>query len=180
MAAGTVNSEAVTNLVASPQVSNHRKTGRIKTIVDQIAVAATSIDDAGDAILLCPIPSNAVILDVQILNDDLDSNGTPTLEGDFGLVYSGIGGNQKLNGNTIGTAIDTNCFADASAELQSANTSWTSVRTATDNITDVDLEAWQVGGLSADPGGILLINFTVGTAAATGAAGDLVVRVDYI
>lgn len=176
----TVNSELVTNLVASPQIASHRKSGRIKTVIDQQAVATSSIDEASDTILLCPIPSNAVIIDLLIMNDDLDSNGAPALEGDFGLVYSGIGGNQTLNGNTIGTAIDLNCFADASAELQAANTSWTSVRNATDDITNVDKEAWEVAGLASDPGGILLVSFTVGTAAATAAAGDLVARVDYI
>ena len=180
MAASTINSEAVTNLVASPQVALDRKQGRIKTIVDQVALATTNIDDAGDMVLFCPIPSNAVILDVQVMNDDLDSNGSPTLEGDWGLVYSGIGGNQKLNGNTIGTEVDYNVFADASTGLQAAVTSWTSVRNVTDNITDVDLQAWSAGGLSSDPGGLFFVCFRVGTAAATGAAGDVVVRVDYI
>ena len=181
MVATTEYSEAVTNLTASPQTVAHRKSGRIKTVIDQVAItAATSTNEAGDTLLFAPIPSNAVILDVLILNDDLDSDGSPALEGDFGLVYSGIGGNQKLNGNTIGTEADLNCFADATTELQTANTTWASVRTATDNITDVDKEAWEVAGLTANPGGLLLVSFTVGTAAATGADGDLVVRVDYI
>lgn len=180
MTATTVYSEAVTNITASPVVALDRKKGRIKTIIDQDAVATTSIDEAGDITLFCPIPSNAVILDVLVMNDDLDSHGTPALEGDWGLYYSGIGGTQAADGNTIGTAIDANCFSDADAGLQAAVTSWESKRFDTDNITDVDLEAWQVGGLSSDPGGIFLIGFTVGTAAATAAAGDVVVRVDYI
>ena len=180
MAATTVKSEAVTNIEANPPVTLDRKRGGIKTIIDQDAVATTSIDEAADITLFCPIPSNAVILDVLVMNDDLDSNGTPTLEGDWGLYYSGIGGTQAKDGNTSGTVIDANCFEDADTALQAAVTTWDSKRCITDNITDIDKEAWEVGGLSADPGGLFYIGFTVGTAAATAAAGDVVVRVDYI
>jgi hypothetical protein len=46
---------------------------------------------------------------------------------------------------------------------------------------DVKKEAWSVAGLTADPGGIFYVGLAVGTnAAATAAAGDIVVRVDYI
>lgn len=179
MAASTVHSENVTNIIASPPTIIHRKSGRIKTMIDQIAVvAATSLDEAGDTLLFSPIPSNAVILDVLTMNDDLD--GVANLEGDWGLVYSGIGHQQIEDGNTIGTEIDLNVFADASTGFQGAITSWTSVRNVTDNITDIDKEAWEVGGLTSDPGGLFFISYTVGTPAATGQDGDVVVRVDYI
>jgi hypothetical protein len=130
--------------------------------------------------LFCPIPSNAVIIDVAHKNDDLDSDGSPALEGDWGLYYSGIGGNQLLSGNVSGTVIDANCFADASTALQAASTTWVSVRNVTDDIVNIDKEAWEVAGLTEDPGGIFYVGFTVGTAAATAAAGDIVVRVDYL
>lgn len=181
MTATTVYSEAVTNIIASPITPLDRKKGRIKTIIDQDEVATTSIDEAGDVTLFCPIPSNAVILSVMVKNDDLDTNATETLDLNWGLYYSGIGGNQYNTGKTIGTAIDADCFAADSALFEDANTTWVDVRNATDDIADIDLEAWQVGGLTADPGGIFLIGMTVGTnAAATAAAGTVVVRVDYI
>ena len=176
----TEKSEAVTNVEAAIPVALDRKRGRIKTIVDQLAVSSGGVGDAADLLLFAPIPSNAVILDVLVMNDDLDAHACPTLEGDWGLAYSGIGGTQKKDGNTSGTAADANCFEDADTALQAAVTTWNSKRCITDNITDVDLEAWQVAGLTADPGGLLYISFTVGTAAATDAAGDVVVRVDYI
>lgn len=180
MAATTVRSENVTNIEASPITALDRKRGKIKTVIDQDAVATASIDEAGDVTLFGPVPSNAVILDVLVMNDDLDSNATPALEGDWGLYYSGIGGTQKKDGNTSGTVIDANCFEDADTALQAAVTTWNSKRCITDNITDVKKEAWEVAGLTADPGGLFYVGFTVGTAAATAAAGDVVVRVDYI
>lgn len=176
----TEKSANVTNIEASPITVLDRKRGRIKTVIDQLAVSSGGVGDVGDILLFGPVPSNAVILDVLVLNDDLDSNGTPTLEGDWGLYYSGIGGTQKKDGNTSGTAIDDNCFEDADTALQAAVTSWNSKRFVTDNITDVEKEAWEVAGLTSDPGGLFYVGFSVDTAAATDAAGDVVVRVDYI
>lgn len=176
----TEKSANVTNVEASPITILDRKKGRIKTQIDQIAASSGGVGDVGDILLFCPIPSNAVILDLLVMNDDLDSNACPVLEGDWGLYYSGIGGTQKLDGNTSGTVIDANAFEDADTALQAAVTDWNSKRFTTDNITDVEDEAFTIGGLSTDPGGLFYIGFTVGTAAGTDAAGDVVVRVDYI
>ena len=173
-------SENVTNIEAATITALDRKKGRIKTVIDQVALVAGDIDNADDNIFLGPIPSNAVILDVLVLNDDLDSNGTPTLAANVGLAYSGIGGTQKKDGNTSGTAVDADCFGTAVTTLQGANVGWTSVRFEADDIVDVKKEAWEVAGLSADPGGLFYIMIDLTTAAATGAAGDVVVRVDYI
>jgi len=176
----TEKSANVTNIEASPPTVLDRKEGRLRSHIDQLAVSSGGVGDVGDILLFGPIPSNAVILDLLVMNDDLDSHACPTLEGDWGLYYSGIGGTQSKDGNTSGTVIDANCFEDADTALQAAVTSWNSKRFITDNITDVEDEAWTIGGLSADPGGEFYIGFTVGTAAATDAAGDVVVRVDYI
>jgi hypothetical protein len=181
MTATTVKSENITNIEATPITALDRKRGRIKSVIDQDAVATTSIDEVGDVTLFGPIPSNAVILDVLVLNDDLDTNATETLDLNWGLYYSGIGGTQAKDGNTSGTVVDADCFAADSAAFEDANTSYVSVRFATDDIVDIKKEAWQVAGLTADPGGLLYVGMTVGTnAAATAAAGDVVVRVDYI
>lgn len=180
MAAATTHSENVTDIVTNDKLID-RKKGRIKTVIDQRAVVgATELDDAGDMILFGPIPSNAILLDFLVKNDDLDANACPTLEGDFGLVYSGIGGSQSRDGNTIGTEIDFNVFADASTILQGANLDYVSVRNVTDDIAELKKEAWEVGGLSSDPGGLFYLSYRVGTATATAANGDIVVRVDYI
>ena len=180
MTASTVKSENVTNIEATPIVVLDKKKGEIKTIIDQDAIATTSIDEVNDVMLFAPIPSNSVILDVLLLNDDLDSNGSPALAVNVGLYYSGIGEKQIKNGNTSGTVIDADCFASAATTLQAANTTWTSVRFEADDIVDVKKEAWEVAGLTTDPGGILYVGLIVTTVAATAAAGDIVVRVDYI
>ncbi len=175
----TEKSANVTNVEASPIVIIDRKKGRIKTHVDQLAVSSGGVGDVGDILLFCPIPSNAVIFAVLVMNDDLDAGG-PTLEGDWGLYYSGIGGTQSEDGNTSGTVIDANAFEDADTALQAAVTTWNSKRFTTADITGVEDEAFTIGGLTTDPGGLFYIGFTVGTAATTDAAGDVVVRVDYI
>ncbi len=178
MTASTVKSANVTNVEASPIVILDRKKGRLKTIIDQIEVATTSEDEVGDIILLCPIPSNAVILDILQMNDALD--GVADLAYDIGLYYSGIGGTQAKDGNTSGTVVDADCFANADITTQAAVTAWTSVRFENDDIIDVEKEAWSAGGLSADPGGILYVGLTNTTPASSDAAGSLVMRVDYI
>jgi len=180
MTASTVKSEAVTNIEANPITALDRKAGVLKTIVDQDAILTTSIDEVGDIMLFCPIPSNAVILDVSVLNDDLDSHSTPALAADVGLYYSGIGGTQALNGKTSGVVLDADCFASAVTTFQAAVTSWTSLRYEAANITTAEQEAWEIGGLSADPGGLFYVGITVTTQAATAAAGDIVVKVEYI
>jgi len=178
MAATTVKSDNVTNVEANPIVVMDKKSGELKSIIDQLEVAITSEDEVGDIILLSPIPSNAVLLDVRMMNDALD--GVADLAYDIGLYYSGIGGSQVADGNSSGTVIDADCFATADITVQAATKVWTSVRFEADDIADVKKEAWDVGGLSADPGGIFYVGFTVTTPAATDAAGTLVTRVDYI
>lgn len=180
MTATTVKSENVTNVEATPRTSLDRKGGRIKTIIDQDAIATTSLDEANDLMLFGPIPSNAVILDVLVMCDDLDAHACPTLAADVGLAYSGIGGNQYRAGKTSGAAVDVDCFGSAVTTFQAAKVVWTSVRCEADDIVDVKKEAWEAGGLSADPGGLLYVSIKVTTQAATAQAGDIVVRVDYI
>jgi len=180
MVASTVKSVNVTKIEANPIQILDRASGGLVSNTDYLAAATTSIDEAADVMLFCPIPSNAIIRDVFLLNDDLDSNASPTLAVDVGLAYSGIGGNQLVTGKTSGTAVDVDCFASAATTLQAAKVVWTSVRFEAANITTAGQEAWQIGGLSADPGGILYVSLKVTTQAATAATGDIVVRVDYI
>lgn len=178
MTASTVKSENVTNVEAGTTLD--KKDGRLKVTIDQDAIATTSIDEANDLMLFCPIRSNDVVLDVLVLNDDLDGHACPTLAVNVGLYYSGIGGDQAKTGKTSGTVIDADCFASAATTLQAANVTWTSLRCEADDIVDVKKEAWEVAGLSSDPGGIFYVGIAVTTAAATAAAGDIVVRVDTI
>lgn len=178
MTASTVSSENVASIASSSLIDNRQ--GVIKTIIDKKAVATTSIDEIGDKVLFGPIPSNAVILDVLVLADDLDSNVSPGLAVDVGLAYSGIGGVQKATNKVSGAAVDVDCFATAATTLQAAKVTWTSLRNEADDIVDIVKPAWEIAGLSEDCGGLLWVSLTVTTVAATAAAGDVVVRVDYI
>jgi hypothetical protein len=99
---------------------------------------------------------------------------------DVGLYYSGIGGNQDKDGNVSGTVIDADVFGSAVTTFRAAVKTWTSVRFEADDIVDVKKEAWEAGGLTADPGGLFYIGLTVTTVAATAAAGDIVMRVTYM
>lgn len=180
MAISTVKSENITIIEGSEDLGLNKKSAQQNVLIDQIAVATTSIDEVGDVILLGPIPSSSVIVDIGILNDDLDSNGSPALAVNVGLYYSGIGGTQKINGNISGTVIDADCFASAVTTLQGANKSYSSVRFEADDIVDIKKEAWEVAGLSSDPGGLFYVGLTVSTVAATAAAGDIVSKITYI
>lgn len=180
MAAGTVKSTIVTNLEASPVVTRDRRNnGHVRAVVDQVEVATTNIDDIGDIILTAPIPSNARVRRVVIRNEDLDSHSTPTLAVDVGLYYSGIG--HKDRTKTSGNVVDADCFASAVTTLQAANLAGTDVRVeATDTIDECLMEAWEAAGLTEDCEGVLYVGLTVTAAAATGAAGRVVVEVDYV
>jgi hypothetical protein len=176
----TKNSVMVANAVANPIVMSHRKSGEVKVSLDQVALLAADVDNADDNILMCLIPSNAVIMDIQILNDDLDTHGTPTLAANVGLAYTGIGSGQIEGEKVLGDLVDADCFASADISLQSAHVVWTSVRYEAADIISARKEAWEVGGLSADPGGLFAIVIDLTVAAATGAAGDIVMRVSYV
>lgn len=178
--ATSVYSDNVTNVIATPRTSLDRKVGRVKTIIDKKVVATTSIDNVGDKVHFGPVPSNAVITGILVTNDDLDSNGTPLLSVDWGLSYSGIGGSQAAAGNTVGVVIDADCFEATDTALRAAVLVADDKRTVTDAIEDVTKEAWEAGGLTADPGGLFLVTMTVAAVAATAAAGDVVVRIEYI
>lgn len=173
-----LKSVLLTNALASPTTVSIKKTGNLKVVVDQVAVTTGYLDGTDDNIYLGLIPSNAVILDVRFLNDDLDSHGTPTLAANVGLVYTGIGSGQV--NKSFGDAADVDCFGTAVTTFQAANVTWTSLRCEADDIVDVTKEAWEVAGLSSDPGGYFAVVLDLSTAAATAAAGDIVMRVDMI
>ena len=178
MTASTVKSVNITNMEAAPRTYLDKMKGIKQVMVDKIAVATTSIDEIGDIILCGVVPSNAKVTSIKIFNDDLDSNVSPALAADVGLYYTGKG-SQAVGGKSSGTVVSATCIGTAITTLQAANVSGTEVRFEADDIVDLTKEAWEVAGLSADCGGEFYIGFKVTTAAATAAAGDLVVQVEY-
>lgn len=176
---GSKYSVNATSIATNPIAILDKKRKDIKVLVDKVAVATGDIDNANDYIFFGPIPSNAVIKSLKIFNDDLDSNGTPTLACDVGLFYSGLGSQAQL-GKVAGDIVDVDCFATAITTLQAANVTGVEIRFEAGDIVDITKEAWELGGLSSDPGGDFLIGLDLTTAAATAAAGDIVLVVEYL
>lgn len=185
MTVSTVKSVNITNIEAAPIATLIGKAASKKVAIDKIEVATTSIDEVGDIILMAPIPSNAKILSIQILNDDLDSNATPTLAADVGLYYSGKNNVVAGVAKASGVVVDADCFATAITNLQAAAVVPGEVRFergagTVGDIVDIVKEAWEVGGLTADCGGLLYIGLTITAVSATAAAGSIVMIVNYI
>lgn len=181
MTASTVKGIEITNIESSPITPLDRKVHGtpLRVSIAKIEAATTSIDEINDTILLCAIPSNAVIVGIFLKNDDLDSHACPLLAADVGLFYSGIGGNQKKNGKASGDVVLATAFGTAVTTLRAANVTWQELTNEAQNIDNYATEAWAAGGLSSDPGGILYVGLKVTAAAATAAAGGIVMRVDY-
>ena len=154
--------------------------GKVRVWSDTIAAATTDIDD-DDIIMMAEIPSNAKIKSIMLYNDDLDSNGSPALVTDVG-IYNG---NIKFT-SSAGTAyaaegvIDRDCYGTVSTVLQAAVTAGTEFRYETLGIETVGNYMWEDGGLPEDPGRMLRIALTIETVAATAAAGDITMVVEYI
>lgn len=181
MAATTVNGTQIADIVASPIVPIDRRVFDHygKSSIMGVDVATTSTDETADVILVTLVPSDCIIDGVYLKSDDLDTNACPTLAVDIGVYYSGIGGTQAFDGNTIGTEIDVDLFASADITLQSATLTWTEITNEAQNIDNYDVELWSAAGLSADPGGYFLIGTKVTTVSATPVAGGLVIKADY-
>ena len=84
-----VNTDIVTNFVATPQVKNDsQQLHGVKRIAQgTIALAAGDLS-ATDTVMLAPIPTNASISSIKLFNDDLDSGSTNTT--DVGLYTTAI------------------------------------------------------------------------------------------
>jgi hypothetical protein len=181
---GTAYSIELTSLEATPQVmvSPASATGKVRVWSDTIAAGTGDIDD-DDILMMAEIPSNSKIKSIKLYNDDLDSGGSPALVTDVG-IYNG---NVKFN-DTDGSAtayaaegvIDRNCYGTVMTVLQAAVTAGTEVRYETLGIETVGNFMWEDAGLTSDPGRMLRIALTIETVAATAAAGDITMVVEYI
>ena len=180
----TAYSTELTSFEATPQVmaDSGSAGGKVRVWSDTIAAGTGDIDD-NDIIMMAEIPSNAKIKSIKLYNDDLDSNGSPALVTDVG-IYNG---NVKFN-DTDGSAtayaaegvIDRDCYGTLMTTLQAANTAGVEVRYETLGIETVGNFMWEDAGLTSDPGRMLRIALTIETVAATAAAGDITMVVEYI
>lgn len=87
------------------------------TVLDVSYTVAAGLA-AGDIIEMLPLPAGVEIVDVLLLTDDLDSNATPTLALDVGLVSGDAG--EADNARTCGNeffAADTTARAGGVARM---------------------------------------------------------------
>lgn len=185
MAGETTKSARLTNREDGIQQDARKVKGVLYTSQDNEAITTGELELADTILFDIIVPSNGIHDGCYIYNDDLDSNGTPALVLDIGLYAS-----EKFTSTTSGTetthaadaVLDADLLVDGSTEGQSANTDWTKLvpDSATFGPEDAGKPYWELLGYDEDP----KTNFRVGVncqvAAATAAAGDLALKIQYI
>lgn len=90
--------------------------GKLRIAVGTMELATSDID-SGDIIVLDRLPPHAVPVSIRLWNDDLDSDGSPTLAFDCGVLRT----NQIIPSPAVAVGGDQNAFASASTAFQSQN-----------------------------------------------------------
>lgn len=165
-------STMITNLEAGNR-ETERNRGRAETYMETVALGTGDID-AADVVHMVAVPMDCAISSIKLFNDDLDSNGSPTITCNVGIYYG------PETGQTAGTVVDADAFATVATTLQAANTSGVELRFEAADINGIKSEVWELGGLSSNPGGHAYISLTIGTGAATAAAGDVTMVVETV
>lgn len=169
MTAATTKSASITGFDSVPVTleTGGEYGNKLRVRTETKELATTETDDVGDIIKMIRVGSRERIISCIVYNDDLDSHATPTLAADVGFYRS-----------DTGAVVDAAGLASAITTLQAANTLGVNVVFEAHDIADIGKMAWQLAGLSADPGVPLDIALTITTAAATGAAGTLSMKVE--
>lgn len=166
------SSQVITDLDATPIVKvNQQEIGGRKRVAT--AVLSMTSGAASDVKRFVRIPSRALVLKVELANEDLDSNGVPTLAADVGLYRTAADGGAVQNAAF---------FASAITQLQAAQLALQDV-TYESNVVTIGNRAkplWEQLGLSADPGVEYDVALTYTAGAATHANGIVLMRVEYV
>lgn len=153
---------------ATPFVQLGRQHGAgLKVVANTVEVATTSLNETNDRVMILALPGAARLVDLVLFNDDLDSDGTPALTLDVGLFYG-----PGVTDQAPGDEINDDLFATIITTGQAANTAGVRVGFEALDIANIGKPLWEMAGLDADPG-IVYIGISVGTAAATAAAGTV-------
>lgn len=188
MAGETQKTSALTSLQATPQIVGEARIvkGRMVVAKDFHQFAAATELEAADVLLTAiTIPSNAVVDEIAIYNDDMDTNGSPTLTLDIGLfaaqAFTSITSAVETR-HAVDAVLDADAYVDGDTTAQAATTTWTALGfdTATFGPDDANDACWEVLGYDEDP----QVNFRVGVTSAAasatlGAAADFGIRVTY-
>ena len=156
------------SLTAAPTPNDPaNERGKVRSVNGTVALATGDID-AADIIMLCGLPSNAVVLQIWIANDDLDSNGSPTITANVGL-YADVDG---------ATAKDADVYSTVTTQLQGAS-GFVDHAFEARGIEKMGQKVYEDAGDSSDTNVEYFLGVTIGTGAATAAAGDLSFNVVY-
>lgn len=155
--------------------------GKVHVSMDSRACASGDLNADGDAVILCQVPSNARIVSIQLVNDDLDT-------GSDSAVNVGIyNGNEAFNDTDASATlyaadaiIDEDCFAGSATDLRSTN-SGTEIGFRTAARKNAPLTTvWEDAGLTSDPGVPLRVALTQTTTVSGAQAGDIAMIVQYV
>lgn len=141
--------------------------GRVRVAMALFDDLATTDLEAADILKICPLPSNARLISIQMSNTDLDGSGSPALDYFLGLY------------DQDGNALDNDVFVNQGTQLQAAASN-------SELLPPVDLDAdfgkrvWEQADLTEDPRSFIDLCLTIDTVAATPAAGDIAFTVLYV
>lgn len=173
MTQNTVQSTLLSNRgsqTAAPTPNNVANDGgRVRSKTGTLELVAGDLE-AGDIVMLCGLPTGAIVKSIKLAADDLDSNAAPTLAWNLGVFAAAD--------DVANTKVD-NVYATA-ITLGQAATAFTEYAYEARGIEKCGQKVWEDAGDSADPNSEYFVGLTVSIAAATGAAGTLSFDVEYV
>jgi hypothetical protein len=187
MAGETQKSTALTNRDGGTLRESRLASGRMRVALDTHQFAAATELEAADVLIFdIPLPSNAIVLDISHINDDMDTDGSPALAVDIGVSaregYTSITSSSATK-HSADDLIDADLFCDGVTGFQAATTSFTSLAldTGTFGADDALKPIWEKLGYDEDPHTTFNLNFVSATAAtALASAADCAIKVEYL
>ncbi len=187
MAGETTKTTALTNTQSGLKKEARLSGGKTVTAMDSHQFSAATSLEAGDHLITnIAIPSNAIVTDIAIHNDDMDTDACPTLVLDFGVAagadYTDItsGSSTKHSEDDI---INSDLFVDGSTTGQAATTNFTSQTPDSGTFGPEDRlkPVWELLGYDEDPKTTFRLSMTSqAAAAALGSAADIAIKVTYL
>lgn len=166
MAVVTTKSAAITNRDATPKVLNMARTTGAPLLRSAGLVAVANGDSIGSKLIVCSIPSNAIVSDVKLTTADIGTTGTT----DVGIYKNTADGGAVVDADFFGSAVSLSGGALAkSSVVHEAASAYL--------YTDMQEPLWQALGLTADPN--LIYDVVLTLTAASDAAGTVLVEVEY-
>lgn len=185
MAGETAKTTNLTNIQAGKKVEARKKAAQLKVARDTHAYTTAQLEAADVLITAAEVPSNALISEVRIYNDDLDSNGSPALALDIGFAaaeaFTSVTSSTKTK-HAEDDILDADALVDGDTSAQAATTKFTplALDSGTLGPDDAAKACWEILGYDEDPKTTFRIAVTTATAAATAAAGDFAIEVYYL